>query len=537
MLKMPKQMVAGFLLLAIFTMKPVNLFADATQFIERASVAYGEGRMDDAILLLGKALDGKGLDRATLAGAYGNRCVAKMSRFLDKNNKMDLDGALFDCNRATELMPDDHLGYVYRAQILQLRGDIKRALENYNVAVKLAPDQWTVRFERARLLLELNQPQKAISDYTQILSEKSSYLPALIGRGLAFIKDNKQKAALKDFNSAVNLDPNNNELLLERCNILVYLNHHEDALKDYNTLIKRIPGEFRLYSGRGVVFIQLGNMDAALDDFLAAKRLGGGKDSVLYSNLGMIYFFKGDYIKANENFKLAVNLNPSHLFAQLWLMVSSRLADQSEPVLPNQPSNSNWPDPLLQFFKGKIASEDILAKAKKLADTVDNQGVVYETFFFLGLYYLSLEEDKKAKNYLEKAIEGIDDKEILGKIARIKQQKLVGATKGQQKIVVANTSKPKTKNCSTLVDVVRKGFAISIGSFRSLALAKEHCNNVEKLGLPIYMYQADVNKTNYFRLRSGPFTSKVEALQAKELIMKQTGLTPKELFAMEAGNK
>ena len=435
---LPKRVLTGLLLSSLVFLHSSWLSADTTASMQRALVAYDKGQMSEAIALLDEALKERDLPRVNRAAMLGNRCVAKMSLYLKDNNSNHLNSALEDCNTSIELKTDDSIGYIYRAQIFRLKHDQRRALENYNVALKLDPEQLDTRLERARTLLTLDQPNKAIADYSILLENNSTNLPALIERGLSNIKANNLTDGLRDFNAAVVLQPDNNDLLMERGKLLIMLGQLDAARKDYDTLIKRLPGLHSLYNARGILSVRQERIAAALEDFLVAKRLGGGQDPSLYTNLGLIHFLNGDYTQAHQSFAESRKLAPDNTFAQLWQVVSARLAGRLEHLPADRVQNSqDWPTPLLDLFMGRTTPDEVLATANDLVKQSQQQAVVYEAFFFIGMYHLGLGQDEKALSWLEQTIRGVDEKELLGKIVRNERNRILSAAKNTKTVRIA----------------------------------------------------------------------------------------------------
>jgi len=87
-----------------------------------------------------------------------------------------------------------------------------------------------------------------------------------------------------------------------------------EALKDYNTAILLDPSERITYFNRGILKNKLQDYKGVIEDLEKANSLGL-RNAQLNNYLGAAYYNTGDYNKAINNFKIAIEIKPDYVEA------------------------------------------------------------------------------------------------------------------------------------------------------------------------------------------------------------------------------
>ena len=146
-----------------------------------------------------------------------------------------------------------------------------RALEHGEIAIYLEM--------RARAHKALKNYEEALADYSRILEFAPDYIDVLNARGtLYFWNLNNPEAAFADLTKAVELDPLNPDLRLRRGKAYFLSRRFDEALADLNVALELGSGDYRIHKLRGRILF-FGNMDLE---------------------------------EANEEFRLATEINPEH---------------------------------------------------------------------------------------------------------------------------------------------------------------------------------------------------------------------------------
>jgi tetratricopeptide (TPR) repeat protein len=137
----------------------------------------------------------------------------------------DHDGAIADATATIELLPDDMLAHLDRAEAYQARAhgsvtdDLRKALADYDVVVRLKPDDefltWALN-ERGHVHHALGDFDAAIIDYTLQLGVDATATEANVERAKAFAAKGDFKQALADYEVALKVWPKDEKILAWR---------------------------------------------------------------------------------------------------------------------------------------------------------------------------------------------------------------------------------------------------------------------------------------------------------------------------------
>jgi tetratricopeptide (TPR) repeat protein len=130
-----------------------------------------------------------------------------VNRGIEKAKKGDLDGAIADFNRASELNPKDDAPYYNRAQAKRLKNDTAGAIADYTRAIELGSTNPAAYNNRANARVENNDRDGAIADYTRAIELKPNYARAYYNRAVVKKENGDQAGAEADFKMARKLDP------------------------------------------------------------------------------------------------------------------------------------------------------------------------------------------------------------------------------------------------------------------------------------------------------------------------------------------
>lgn len=139
---------------------------------------------------------------------------------------------------------------------------------------------------------------------------------ALENMGTSLVLQNRYRAALEQFMKAVKIDPENPELHHNLALVYQELGEYNLSLQHFQKALALNPHFPEALNNMGVLYVQLKEWDRALQCFQDAA------DDILYKtpyfayhNIGSVYFHKGQYLKAIENYQKALAVEPSYLQA------------------------------------------------------------------------------------------------------------------------------------------------------------------------------------------------------------------------------
>ena len=203
--------------------------------------------------------------QATLADAYLRRYQAtKDKEWLAKADQVVQRSLELDSGE-----PQVHLtmGRLYRAT-----GETGKAVTELQKAIALDPLNVAAYTNLAATFSESRRPADAENAYLQAVRIRPSYWPAYTNLGVFYLNRGEYNKAAEPLSLVVKLAPD-------------YVEGHTNL---------------------GTLFYFMNRFDDALDEF--SKSLAGRPTTTAYSNRGAIYHFKGDYARARDDYRRAIEL-------------------------------------------------------------------------------------------------------------------------------------------------------------------------------------------------------------------------------------
>jgi tetratricopeptide (TPR) repeat protein len=130
-----------------------------------------------------------------------------VNRGIEKGKGGDLDGAIADFTRASELNPKDDAPYYNRAQAKAMKNDTAGAISDYTRAIELGSTNPAAYNNRGNARVENNDRNGAIADYTRAIELNSNYARAYYNRAVAKKETGDKNGAAADLKRAQELDP------------------------------------------------------------------------------------------------------------------------------------------------------------------------------------------------------------------------------------------------------------------------------------------------------------------------------------------
>lgn len=212
-----------------------------------------------------------------------------------------------------------------------------------------------------------------------------------------------------------------------------YTGEYKEAIKIFSEGVKKFPNDARMYRHRGHRYITLRCFDDAIRDFeTAAKLIKGKPDSIepdgmpnarniptstlqsnIWYHLGLAYYLKGDFKKAEEAYEECqqVSKNNDMLVATVyWRYMTLRRMGKTKEAkrlldsLPKDPEVIENDDylKLIKLNRGEERPENLLSTIKGDANTLGSASLGYG----IGNYFLYNGDREKAMAIFGKIVEG-----------------------------------------------------------------------------------------------------------------------------------
>lgn len=156
-------------------------------------------------------------------------------------------------------------------------------------------------------------------------------------KGILLEISHKHEEAIHQFDNILNLDKENIPALIEKANSLVELGRWDEAETLYRRAIKIAPGNGNPYNYLGMLLVREGRYDEGISEFNKALKIAGNYKGV-HNNLGCALFAKARisslrfpvyHLKANKEFKTAIEMNDTYGRAHRNLWISKRCSNRA----------------------------------------------------------------------------------------------------------------------------------------------------------------------------------------------------------------
>ena len=320
--------------------------------LQRATLAHGEGRLDEAEHLYGALLDapdaqvgvlhyvlgilrGQKGEKAAALDAYDSARWAGYARpdlTLARADLLRQLGrpveALEAYDRAIALGLGSASVHNKRGVVLEGLGETEAAIGAYDAAIALDPAHALARHNKGSALLKLELYDDAIRSFDDALTLQSTiaeswnlmgmafeglsrhaeallcfdqaivlrpvYAEAFNNRSIALRWTTQFEAAVESANQALALDPSLYQALNSRGSALARLNRYEDAIADYEAALSVRPAYAGALLNRGAAREALGDPAGALADFETARRLEPSLPDAAF-NTALVHLREGNY--------------------------------------------------------------------------------------------------------------------------------------------------------------------------------------------------------------------------------------------------
>ena len=236
--------------------------------------------------------------------AYYNRGKA----YLDKG---DFDRAITDFDRAISIYPSFCEAYCNRGLAHKNMGSYKLAISDCNKAIELNPREVSAYVTRGNTYNELGDYDRAIMDYTKTIAMMPNHTKAICNRGGAYAKKGDHDRAVKDFDKVITIDPTMAEAYINRGNLYILTGNPDLAITDCTKGISLNANSSLAYFNRGLAYCHIRDDTHAIADFDKAIAIDP-KMTEAYINRGASYCRKEDDDRAITDFNKAIHLDPSN---------------------------------------------------------------------------------------------------------------------------------------------------------------------------------------------------------------------------------
>jgi len=240
-----------------------------------------------------------------------NNSAAYNNRGNVKDDLGDKQGAIFDYDEAIRLNPDDALFYSNRGLAKYDLGDKEGAVDDYDEAIRLDPEYTDAYYNRGLAKSTLGDKEGAVADYTEVLQLDPEYTDAYYNRGLAKSTLGDKEGAVADYTEILRLDSNSSAAYNFRAWTQYLMGNIQEALTDINLSLEINPQSSEANHTHGaILFYGLSRPQEAITAFEDSIKFKFNS-SESYCDLGIVMASIGSTQEAINNFTKAIVFDSS----------------------------------------------------------------------------------------------------------------------------------------------------------------------------------------------------------------------------------
>ncbi|MBM4073522.1 MAG: tetratricopeptide repeat protein [Planctomycetes bacterium] len=230
---------------------------------------------------------------------------------------------------------------------------------------------------------------------------------ALLKEAAAAAKQGQVKKALAALGKAMEVDAKDPRPYLERGKVLVMLGKHKEAAQDFAKVLQRDAKSAEAYQQRGSAYFRLGKIKESIADFDKFIELRPDRKPWHWQR-GISYYYVKRFKEGKEQFEAYQTVDGADVENVVWRYLCQAKIDgvkkAQADMLPVGEDRRVPMKEIYQMFLGKLKPEDVMKAAKAGKPSADEKAHrLFYAHLYLGLYYESLGEAKKALEHLSAA--------------------------------------------------------------------------------------------------------------------------------------
>jgi lipoprotein NlpI len=227
--------------------------------------------------------------------------------------------------------------------------------------------------------------------------------------GVAALKAGDAKAALEHLDKAITADPKHFEAYVARAAAHSKLEHYAPAAADLTKAIELRPKAAGLFQARGEVHFKLGKFAESLADFDRYLEFEPSEKNGHWQR-GITCYYAGKFDEGKKQFEGYEKVDTNDVENAVWHYLCVARKDgtaKARAALLKIGKDKRVPmSQVYELFAGKLKPEDVLTASMTsgAGDELLNRQLFY-AHLYLGLYYETEGDPKRALEHLEQAVE------------------------------------------------------------------------------------------------------------------------------------
>lgn len=191
----------------------------------------------------------------------------------------------------------------------------RKALEILEKAAASDPDNVVIKFNLGLAHLQLGQLPRAETRFFEATRMDSSFGPAWLGLGLVQERTGSVGSAVDTYRKGIAADGENMALRAALVGALRRTGRFAEAVEQAREALRFNARSVEVYNELGAVYLDQGDLSMA--EFVFSRALdqadGARQDARLISNLGWLYYLRGERLRARNQLEQANEIDPDFL--------------------------------------------------------------------------------------------------------------------------------------------------------------------------------------------------------------------------------
>ena len=274
--------------------------ADSRIYQYKGAALRALGELEAAKLCYNKSLE---LDQEEVESCYGLGVIAYRNEDYDKAIEM------FD--KVIVLAPNSVNAYIKRGEAYEALKDYEKAGQNYEEAISLQPDNINAHVNRGNLYNAERQYKETIAYFTKLIDRGLESRNFYNGRAIAYEELEQYDEAMKDYKKSIETDDEFSTAYFNLADLYAKLKNYDEAIDCCEKGLDIEPDSH--YGNRvlGDIYHLLKQYDKAIEYFTIS--IGIDSDcTICLMKRAEVYEDKGNNLKAKEDYKAVLEIDPEH---------------------------------------------------------------------------------------------------------------------------------------------------------------------------------------------------------------------------------
>jgi tetratricopeptide (TPR) repeat protein len=263
------------------------------------------------------------MQQPPLSSQLGNgermkKLETRVTRLHSQMNPVAATNVMEAFQTALAQCPDDYCLPENFALFLQSVGGLPGAVAQCRRVHDLIPQDGIADFQLGHLLEIQGQWAGAESSLHEAVNIRPSLTEGWIELGNVLASQNKFTEALASYSTAHKQRPRDAQIVCHRGNVLAKLNRHAEAMEQYRAAIKLNPADWEPHFELGGELDAASQLDAARDEFGAAAGLNPNSARTHF-NFGVLLAKQNRFNEAQREFEATLRLEPAYAKAREYL--------------------------------------------------------------------------------------------------------------------------------------------------------------------------------------------------------------------------